>query len=74
MKLNFYKVRLSHTTLNTRLAYNHHLIFFTYNIYIVASEAVLPEADISWLKDEQANSNLLFRITNTLEPTRKNHF
>jgi hypothetical protein len=31
------------------------------NIYIVASEAVLPEADISWLKDEQANSNLLFR-------------
>lgn len=31
------------------------------NIYIVASEAVLPETDIFWLKTQQANSNPLFR-------------
>ena len=34
---------------------------FLANIYIVASEAVLPETDIFWLKTQQANSNPLFR-------------
>ena len=34
---------------------------FPRNIYIVASEAVLPETDIFWMKIQQAKSNPLFR-------------